>query len=48
MSKKSNQGYLNDRETVGVGYPEYYANIVYRIFTLKTKQISKPRSQQID
>jgi hypothetical protein len=46
MTKKKIQGKLNDRGTFGlfVGYPDdYYANGVYRIFDIKTKQIIKSR-----
>ncbi len=45
MTEKKIQGKLNDRGTVGlfVGYPDNYANGVYRIFNIKTKQIIKSR-----
>ena len=44
-TKKSIQGKLNDRGTVGlfVGYPQNQADDVYRIFNLKTKQIINSR-----
>jgi hypothetical protein len=44
-TKKSIQGKLNDRGTVGlpVGYPQNHADDVYRIFNIKTKQIIKSR-----
>ena len=44
-TKKSIQGKLNDRGTVGlfVGYPQNHADDVYRIFNLQTKQIIKSR-----
>jgi hypothetical protein len=45
MTKKTIQGKLNDRGTVGlfVGYPGNHANDVYRLFNIKTKQIIKSR-----
>jgi hypothetical protein len=45
MTKKTIQGKLNDRGTVGlfVGYPDNHANDVYRLFNIKTKQIIKSR-----
>ena len=44
-TKKSIQGKLNDRGTVGllVGYPQNHVENVYRIFKLKTKKIIKSR-----
>ena len=44
-TKKSIQGKLNDRGTVGlfVGYPQNHTDDVYRILILKTKQIIKAR-----
>ena len=41
-TKKSIQGKLNDRGTVGlfVGYPQNHADDVYRIFNLQTKQVN--------
>jgi hypothetical protein len=45
MTKKTIEGKLNDRGTVGlfVGYPDNHAIDVYRIFNIKTIQIIKSR-----